>query len=111
MVDGSPKLSDGRYVGLLVHLDGQVVGGVGILWQDLPPNMNTTKSIRGYLLNMYVDPVHRSQGIARILPAAALDACRTKGVDVVTLHASDAGRAIYAAAGFTSTSEMRLQLD
>ncbi|MFN8098066.1 MAG: GNAT family N-acetyltransferase [Dermatophilaceae bacterium] len=103
-------LTDGRYVGVLAQDEGVVVGGVGVLWLDLPPNMHTTVPRRGYLLNMYVEPTHRRRGLARVLVDEALFVCRASGVDAVSLHASDAGRPLYEALGFTSTNEMRITL-
>ncbi|MBK6886361.1 MAG: GNAT family N-acetyltransferase [Tetrasphaera sp.] len=103
-------LAEGRYLGLLVVTGGDVVGGVGVTWLDLPPNMHTALPRRGYILNMYVDPPHRGRGLARRLLDGAVEVCRSHGVDVVTLHASDAGRPLYAASGFTATNEMRLTL-
>ena len=103
-------LADGRYVGLLAESGGAVIGGIGITWLDLPPNMNTQLDRRGYLLNMFVEPVARSQGVARALLRAALDECRAQGVDCVSLHASDAGRSLYESSGFSPTNEMRLRL-
>ena len=81
-----------------------------VLWLDLPPNMHTTVPRRGYLLNMYVEPTHRRRGLARVLVDEALFVCRASGVDAVSLHASDAGRPLYEALGFTSTNEMRITL-
>lgn len=103
-------LADGRYLGVLAQKDGAVVGGVGVLWLDLPPNMHTTVSRRGYLLNMYVEPSHRRRGLARRLIEECLSVCRANGVDFVSLHASDAGRPLYEALGFTATNEMRISL-
>ncbi|MFN8029364.1 MAG: GNAT family N-acetyltransferase [Dermatophilaceae bacterium] len=103
-------LADGRYVGVLAHEKGAVVGGVGVLWLDLPPNMHTTVPRRGYLLNMYIEPSHRRRGLARRLIEESLAVCRASGVDSVSLHASDAGRPLYEALGFTATTEMRISL-
>lgn len=104
-------LADGRYVGVLAEHDGEVVGGVGVCWLDLPPNMHTVVDRRRYILNMYVHPGARGHGLARLLLSEALSVCRASGVTAVSLHASDAGRGLYAAAGFVPTSEMRLRVE
>lgn len=41
---------------------------------------------------------------------AALAECRARGVDIVTLTASDAGRPTYEALGFTPQAELKLLL-
>lgn len=100
----------GQYVGILAIEDEVVVGGVGVTWLDLPPNMHTSLDRRGYVLNMYVQPSHRRRGIARLLLDEALSTCREQGVDVVSLHASDSARVLYESVGFKPTNEFRMSL-
>lgn len=103
-------LASGRYSGLLAEAGGQVVAGVGLLWNDLPPNADTDGTVRAYLLNVYVEPAHRGQALARKLVQAALDECRSRGVEIVTLTASEAGRPTYERLGFVAVPEMKLRL-
>ena len=103
-------LAGGRYTGFLVESERQVVAGAGILWQDMPPNAQTACAVRAYLLNVYVSPEHRGQALARTLVQAALTGCRERGVDIVTLTASDAGRPTYERLGFVVQTEMNLLL-
>lgn len=103
-------VSTGQYVGILAVEAEAVVGGVGVTWLDLPPNMHTSLDRRGYVLNMYVERSHRRRGIARLLLDAALSACRQQGVDVVSLHPSDSARLMYESVGFGPTNELRLSL-
>jgi ribosomal protein S18 acetylase RimI-like enzyme len=108
--------ADGRYGGVLAEQadrDGaqQVVAGAGVLWQQLPPSPTSISPVRAYILNVYVAPQVRGQGLAKILVQQLLDECRRRGIQMVTLHASDAGRPTYAALGFDSTAEMQLKLE
>jgi GNAT superfamily N-acetyltransferase len=48
----------------------------------------------------------RGQGLARALSEQALDWLRHKGVRMVRLLASEAGRALYTQLGFVPTDEM-----
>lgn len=104
-------LTDGRYQGFLAEADGVVVGGIGVTWIDLPPNMHTTSARRGYILNLFVDPAHRGVGVGGRLLERVLEACRESGVDSVALHASDDARQLYESRGFRATNEMRISLD
>jgi GNAT superfamily N-acetyltransferase len=88
----------------------QVAGGVGILLQSSPPRPWEVRSRRAYLLNLYVDPQHRRQGIARLLTEASVAWCRREGFATVSLHASELGRPLYKSLGFEPTNEMRLRL-
>jgi GNAT superfamily N-acetyltransferase len=63
------------------------------------------------VLNVYTEPQHRRQGLARKLMLVVLDWCRANRVRPVILHSSDEGRPLYESLGFRPTSEMRLPLD
>lgn len=101
-------LDNGSYLGLLVEYGSEIIGGAGILWQDLPPNPETLGSTRGYIMNVYVQPGYRRVGLGRILTMQLLDEARAKGVKVVTLHPSAAGHPLFASLGFADTDEMKL---
>ena len=66
--------------------------------------------MRAYLLNVYVSPPHRGRALARTLVQVALTECRKRGIDIVTLTASEAGRPTYERLGFGVQSEMKLLL-
>jgi hypothetical protein len=40
-----------------------------------------------------------------------MDWCRAQGLKTVVLHASDAGRPLYASLGFRQTNEMRIRFE
>jgi ribosomal protein S18 acetylase RimI-like enzyme len=63
---------------------------------------------RGNILNVYTEPGHRRQGMARALMQIALDWCAANQLDIVILHSSDDGRGLYESLGFEATNEMRL---
>lgn len=103
-------LQTGLYEGFLVESEGVVVAGAGLLWRDWPPSAATTEQTRAYLMNVYVQPMHRGKGLAQCLIEDMLAECALRGVHVVSLHASEAGRPIYEKIGFRSNSEMELVL-
>src|SRR6202035_3182818 len=103
------KMEAGEYLAwMAVAADGAIAGGPGLCLMDWPPHLIGTGARRGNILNVYVRPESRRQGIARALMATALEWTRANGIDCVILHASDEGRALYEALGFESTNEMRL---
>lgn len=101
-------LASGTYTGFLIEHGGEVVAGAGVLWNDFPPNADTDSLVRAYLLNVYVHPEHSGHALARHLVEAALDECCARGVNTVTLTASDAGRPTYERLGFVPQKEMKL---
>ena len=105
-------LANGRYIGLFACAeDGTVAAGAGIWLLDWPPTFHAPQRTRGYLLNVYTEPEHRRRGLARTLVQECLRECEQRGLTLVLLHASDAGRAVYESLGFQTSNEMRLFLD
>ena len=72
-----------------------------LLWSR-PPRPHDRGTLDGYIVNMYVDPEHRGNGIGRRLLDACLAAADEFGVGRVFLHATDDGRPLYEASGFVA---------
>ncbi|ADV66600.1 GNAT family N-acetyltransferase [Deinococcus maricopensis] len=104
------RLRSGTYLGFLIDHAAQAVAGAGLMLLDWPPGHLDAATHRAYLLNVYVQPQHRARGLARALVHAATRETRARGLRVLTLHASDAGRPLYEHLGFEPTNEMRLTL-
>jgi GNAT superfamily N-acetyltransferase len=103
------QLSSGEYTGWLAEYEGVVVGGAGVLLHTYYP---TAQNPRGrptaYILNVYTDPGHRRQGIARGLLDQILQWCVDHDIPRASLHASEFGQQLYERMGFSATNEMRL---
>jgi len=65
---------------------------------------------QGLIMNIYLEPEDRREGIASDLMTTVIDFARSKGAGSVTLHASQKGKPLYEKMGFTPTHEMRLFL-
>ena len=106
-----PQIESGHYLGWLV-LDSQdqVVAGAGVrMFEWAPTPMTPVIHFRPYILNVYVEQEHRRRGLARLLIEAIIAWGREQNIPMLTLHASDYGRPLYAELGFTDTNEMRLE--
>ena len=104
-------LGSGLYQGWLVEdTEGRALAGAGVTWQHLQPSPASGTQARAYLDNVYVAPQARRQGLARRLVQRLLAECEGRGVQLVTLHATAAGRPVYETLGFVPTDEMRLTL-
>ncbi len=100
-------LASGAYFGVLLQHGGQIVAGAGAQWQDFQPSPKSPSSVRAYLDNVYVTPAQRGQGLAGQLIQILLAECQSRGVELVSLHSSDAGRPTYTKLGFKTTPELR----
>lgn len=103
-------LEDGLYRGWLAEREGAVVAGGGLIVSTWLPNAADPQDRRATILNVYTEPAHRRQGLARALMEVMLGWCRDDGFRAVTLDASEDGRALYESLGFRPTPQMRLDL-
>jgi GNAT superfamily N-acetyltransferase len=92
---------------LACNAQGTVVAGSDVWLIDWPAGQFDVSTYRGYILNVYTDPAYRKRGLARQLVQTCTEWCYANNVHIVTLHASDQGRTVYEALGFTPTNEMR----
>ena len=105
------RIEDGSYIGWIVEEGGRAVGGAGLWVMDWPPHFLDAKPGRGYLLNFYVAPEMRRQGLARELLELSVAEASARGLRVVSLHASRYGRPVYEKFGFKAGDEMLIELD
>ena len=101
------KLAEGTYLGWITFDGESPVASVGLLLLDWPPiPFDPAGVLRGYLLNVFVEAEYRRRGLARSLLQISLDESRRRGIRCVSLHASEEGRSLYQALGFTASNEM-----
>jgi len=101
-------LRDHSYFGLVGEMQGTVVAGGGVVIVPWPGSPRNLAPRRAWILNIYVEPEHRRQGLARSILEALIEWCKRNGFQSVALHASEQGRPLYEKLGFRGTSEMRL---
>ena len=100
------KLQNREYLGWFALKDTRVVAGAGLMLVDFPPTFKDPGTLRGYLLNFYVDPEFRGQHVGRTLLHCAMEETRRRHIGVVTLHTSETGRPLYEHFGFEPSNEM-----
>lgn len=101
------RLEDGSYFGFIAEAAGQPVGGIGLMEVDFPPHpLHPAKASRGYVLNLFVEPAWRGQGIATKLMAAAEEAFRARGLTYAMLHATKQARPMYEQHGWSQIPEL-----
>jgi GNAT superfamily N-acetyltransferase len=95
---------------LAIAPDGSIAAGGGITIIPWPPGPLDLGDRAAYVYNVFTEPAHRRRGLARELMLRIHDWCRREGVHSVRLHASAAGRPLYASIGYKATNEMRIIL-
>lgn len=103
----APRLMDGSYFGFVVETADTPIASIGLMIIDWPPHpLHPTDDRRGYVLNMFVEPKYRGQGIARDLLQRADNAFAERGIQYAVLHATGMGRSLYENNGWQPTPEM-----
>ncbi len=62
--------------------------------------------IHGFVGDVYTRPQYRRKGLAKSLNEMALDWLQSRGITMVRLLASEAGRPLYESLGFVNSDEM-----
>lgn len=107
----APRLEDGSYFGWIATERAAPIAGLGMMVIDWPPHpSHPTQAARGYILNVFVEPERRGQGIAKALMELAMAEGRSRGLQYMILHATAQGRPMYEKLGWAQTSEMSISL-
>ena len=105
-------MSEGRYLGWLAVQGKRVIGGAGLLLLQWQPSRGDPNPVRGRVVNVFVEPEFRRQGVARSLLQALLTEARSRCLGVLNLGSSVEGRSLYSSLGFqASETEMFLHLN
>jgi GNAT superfamily N-acetyltransferase len=102
------------YLGwIAVASNGDVAGGSGLIVMPWPPGPMTMDPRCGFVFNVYTDPSHRKQGLARRMMEVMHEWCRVEGIERVVLNASTFGHPLYESMGYVVADEpmMRLRLE
>ena len=89
---------------------GEVVGGGGMIVIPWPPGPITMDPRCGFVFNVYTQPPHRKQGLARRLMDAMHEHCRAEGIERVLLNASTFGQPLYESMGYVVTNEPMMRI-
>lgn len=90
----------------VLAFDGEkAVGCATLCFLYLTPTVSHPTGKRAHLMNVYTKADHRRRGIAREMLRLLTDAARERGVTQISLDATEAGRPLYEALGFTAAEE------
>ena len=106
-----PRLEDGRYLGWIAEADKVPVGGIGFVIIDWPPHpSHPALDRRGYILNLFLEPMHRRAGLAKRIMALATAEIKRQGITFMVLHATELGRPVHERLGWSPTTEMAISM-
>jgi len=80
-----------------------IVAGGGATIIPWPPGPTYPGSRLAFVYNVYTEPEHRGQGLARRVMTAVHEYCREHGIRSIALNASEFGQPLYEAMGYVVT--------
>lgn len=93
-------LENGGHIAAFACLDGEITGCGGIcIYQEMPSPENPS-GMCAYLMNIYVRPVFRGQGIGKIIVGWLTTQAKQLGITKIYLETSESGRKLYQNMGF-----------
>lgn len=103
-------LETGEHIAYPVYDNETLIGAGGVSFYKVIPTYHNPTGKKAYIMNMYMAPEYRRQGIAfHTLDLLVKDA-REQGVSQIALEATDMGRPLYEKYGFVKMEdEMELQ--
>jgi GNAT superfamily N-acetyltransferase len=102
---------EGRYVAVVAELDGAVVGSAAYVVRQTLPRPWSEPGSEGRVVDMFVAPEARGNGIATAMLRELIGWARTAELRRLTLWPAHEARQIYSDAGFVPLDEMALRLD
>ncbi len=109
-------LRDGRQhrkLASFIAFDGNMPAGsvsCQLHTMPYPVVLKPQHMLQGYIWSVYSDPLYRGRGVAKKLVSMAVEHLREAGCTTAVLHASEAGKPLYAGMGFELAMEMRMKL-
>ena len=97
------SLADGTHTAYLVYDGDDIIAAGGVSYYRVMPTCDVPTGRKAYIMNMYTDPRYRRQGIAYKTLSLLVEDAKSKGVDFISLEATDMGRPLYEKYGFVGT--------
>ncbi|SEK74029.1 GNAT family N-acetyltransferase [Ruminococcus albus] len=97
------SLADGTHTAYLVYDGDDIIAAGGVSYYRVMPTCDVPTGRKAYIMNMYTDPRYRRQGIAYKTLSLLVEDAKSKGVDFISLEATDMGRPLYEKFGFVGT--------
>lgn len=85
---------------LVYNDDDNVIGAGAVSYYQVMPTYHNPSGKKAYIMNMYVAPEHRRKGIATKLLDLLIADSKERGIDHITLEATQMGRKLYENYGF-----------
>ncbi len=104
-------MADGTHVALVAEIDGKQCGCGGICFSSELPSPDNPTGQCGYIMNVYVRPAYRCQGIAHTIVSRLIEEAKMHDCRKIYLETTHEGRPVYASLGFSEMTDMMKYTD
>lgn len=101
----SKALNEGTHTAYLVFDEAKFVGAGGVSYFRVMPTYHNPSGNKAYIMNMYTNPEYRRQGIAFETLRLLVEDAKSRGVNAISLEATDMGRQLYEKYGFIKMND------
>lgn len=84
----------------LVFDGNKFVGAGGVSYYQVMPTYHNPSGKKAYIMNMYTGPSYRRNGIATKTLALLVEDAKRRGINAISLEATEEGRPLYEKFGF-----------
>ncbi|MCM1337536.1 MAG: GNAT family N-acetyltransferase [Candidatus Amulumruptor caecigallinarius] len=94
------QVSCGDHFAVEARIGGEPAGCGAICFSRELPSPDNPDGLCAYLMNIYVRPARRSQGVATAIVSHLVQEARARGCDKIYLETTDAAHSLYCRLGF-----------
>ena len=94
------NIENGTHIAFACEHDGQMIATVGITLFEIMPTTKYPNGKAARLMNMYVEPLYRSRGIAKELLNRIVAYAKEHQIGKILLNPSQMGKSLYENYGF-----------
>lgn len=94
------SLNNDVHTAYLVFDNNSFVGAGGVSYFSVLPTYHNPTGKKAYIMNMYVRPDYRRQGIATKMLDLLVEDAKVKGINAISLEATRMGKPLYEKYGF-----------
>lgn len=103
-------LKSNRHAAYLVYDGEKFIGAGGVSFYQVMPTYDNPSGKKAYIMNVYTHPDYRRQGIAFHILDLLVKEAKWKGIEKISLEATETGRLLYEKYGFVKMEdEMELR--
>ena len=97
------------YLGWLLEVEQTVIAGAGLVILEWGPTWHNPNPLAARIVNVFVEPDFRRQGLARKLVEHCLEETKTRNITHLHLSSTDMARGLYESLGFAEAKNQMMR--